>query len=92
MGGSVPEDLSGRVNASGKIRSLVRTPSRHVVELALPALKYVLPHGKIITKTRSVGIINSNQRWAGGSKSRPVLQYFLSEWPFPISGLASAYV
>lgn len=32
---------------------------------SLPALKHILPHGKITTKTRSVGVINSNQRRAG---------------------------
>ncbi|WP_299998732.1 DUF2235 domain-containing protein [uncultured Cedecea sp.] len=33
--------------------------------VSLPALKYLLPHGKITTKTRSVGVMNSNQRRAG---------------------------
>jgi len=32
---------------------------------ALPALKYILPHGKVTTKTRSVGVINSNKSRAG---------------------------
>lgn len=33
--------------------------------MSLPALKHILPHGKITTKTRSVGVINSNQSRAG---------------------------
>lgn len=33
--------------------------------LSLPALKHILPHGKITTKTRSVGVINSNQQRNG---------------------------
>ncbi|MGA9618873.1 MAG: DUF2235 domain-containing protein, partial [Serratia proteamaculans] len=33
--------------------------------VSLPALKYLLPHGKITTKTRSVGVMNSNQHRAG---------------------------
>ncbi|HHL2502354.1 TPA: DUF2235 domain-containing protein, partial [Yersinia enterocolitica] len=33
--------------------------------VSLPALKYLLPHGKITTKTRSVGVMNSNQCRAG---------------------------
>ncbi|WP_061709770.1 T6SS phospholipase effector Tle1-like catalytic domain-containing protein [Pseudenterobacter timonensis] len=33
--------------------------------MTLPALRHILPHGKITTKTRSVGVINSNQRRAG---------------------------
>lgn len=33
--------------------------------MSLPALKHILPHGKITTKTRSVGVINSNQRRNG---------------------------
>lgn len=33
--------------------------------MSLPALKYILPHGKITTKTRSVGVIDNNQRRAG---------------------------
>ncbi len=32
---------------------------------SLPALKHILPHGKITIKTRSVGVINSNQSRAG---------------------------
>lgn len=33
--------------------------------MSLPALKHILPHGKITTKTRSVGVINSNQHRNG---------------------------
>jgi len=33
--------------------------------MSLPALKHILPHGKITTKTRSVGVINSNQQRNG---------------------------
>ncbi|WP_077175282.1 T6SS phospholipase effector Tle1-like catalytic domain-containing protein [Yersinia proxima] len=33
--------------------------------VSLPALKYLLPHGKITTKTRSVGVMNSNQHRFG---------------------------
>lgn len=33
--------------------------------MSLPALKHILSHGKITTKTRSVGVINSNQRRNG---------------------------
>ncbi|KZR29387.1 T6SS phospholipase effector Tle1-like catalytic domain-containing protein [Enterobacter genomosp. S] len=33
--------------------------------ISLPALKHILPHGKITTKTRSVGVIDNNQRRAG---------------------------
>ncbi|MEE9952745.1 DUF2235 domain-containing protein [Enterobacter quasihormaechei] len=33
--------------------------------LSLPALKHILPHGKITTKTRSVVVIDNNQRRAG---------------------------
>ncbi|MBW5827598.1 DUF2235 domain-containing protein [Yersinia kristensenii] len=33
--------------------------------VSLPALKYLLAHGKITTKTRSVGVINSNQHRSG---------------------------
>ncbi|TNL06732.1 type VI secretion protein [Kosakonia cowanii] len=33
--------------------------------LSLPALKHILPHGKITIKTRSVGVINSNQQRNG---------------------------
>ncbi len=30
-----------------------------------PALKYILPHGKMTTRVRSVGVINGNQRRSG---------------------------
>ena len=33
--------------------------------LALPALRYILPHGKITTKVRSVGVVNSDKRRGG---------------------------
>ncbi|HIB7896973.1 TPA: DUF2235 domain-containing protein, partial [Escherichia coli] len=33
--------------------------------MTLPALKHILPHGKLTTKIRSVGVNNSNQRRAG---------------------------
>ncbi|WLI76905.1 DUF2235 domain-containing protein [Kosakonia sp. H02] len=32
---------------------------------SLPSLKYLLPHGKLTTKVRSVGVKNNNQRRAG---------------------------
>ncbi|VED38067.1 putative type VI secretion protein [Escherichia coli] len=33
--------------------------------MTLPALKHILPHGKLTTKIRSIGVNNSNQRRAG---------------------------
>lgn len=33
--------------------------------LSLPALKHILPHGKVTTRTRSVGVVNGNQSRAG---------------------------
>lgn len=38
--------------------------AREMLE-SLSALKHILPHGKITTKTRSVGVMNSNQQRAG---------------------------
>lgn len=38
--------------------------ARELIE-TLPALKHVLPHGKITTKVHSVGVINNNLRRAG---------------------------
>lgn len=54
-----------------------------MVELALPALKYVLPHGKIITRTRSVGVINSNQRRAGGLQKQVGAAVFFERMAIP---------
>jgi len=51
--------------------------------LSLPALKYMLPHGKITTKTRSVGVINSNQRRAGGIQKEVGAAVFFERMAIP---------
>ena len=55
----------------------------HEMLLSLPALKYMLPHGKITTKTRSVGVINSNQRRAGGIQKQVGAAVFFERMAVP---------
>ncbi|MGO4744350.1 T6SS phospholipase effector Tle1-like catalytic domain-containing protein [Serratia quinivorans] len=51
--------------------------------VSLPALKYLLPHGKITTKTRSVGVMNSNQRRSGGIQKQVGASVFFERMAIP---------
>ncbi|QBR50159.1 DUF2235 domain-containing protein [Erwinia sp. QL-Z3] len=51
--------------------------------VSLPALKYLLPHGKITTKTRSVGVMNSNQHRAGGIQKQVGAAVFFERTAIP---------
>ncbi|SMB30954.1 conserved hypothetical protein [Serratia proteamaculans] len=51
--------------------------------VSLPALKYLLPHGKITTKTRSVGVVNSNQQRAGGIQKQVGAAVFFERMAIP---------
>lgn len=51
--------------------------------VSLPALKYLLPHGKITTKTRSVGVMNSNQRRSGGIQKQVGAAVFFERMAIP---------
>lgn len=46
-------------------RAYLKAEQAREALLALPALRYILPHGKIATKVRSVGVVNSDKRRSG---------------------------
>ncbi|WP_145514795.1 T6SS phospholipase effector Tle1-like catalytic domain-containing protein [Yersinia massiliensis] len=50
---------------------------------SLPALKYLLPHGKITTKTRSVGVMNRNHQRSGMIQKQVGAAVFLERAAIP---------
>lgn len=51
--------------------------------MSLPALKYLLPHGKVTTKIHSVGVLDSNQRRSGMIQKQVGAAVFLERMAIP---------
>lgn len=81
---SCPEfEIVGDDTRETDTRVYRRAEKTREILLSLPALKHILPHGKITTKTRSVGVFNSNQNRAGGIQKQVGAAVFFERMAIP---------